>query len=569
MKRALIPALALLGLLGLVVRFVELDSNPPRWLSRSAALYIDEGYKLHSARNQILFGAPTWTELDEYDGGSGKHSVFRAAVVPILRNFGVRLQPVRVFVALLGSVSILGLGGLIGLRFGWRWGVGAASFLSLDFVHLIFSRRALLEVPQALWAVVMLGCLLGRGPTWFRAGLTMLGFALAYLTKASAMLWLGAIVPGFLLYLAGLRFRSLDSSQRNRRFAQLLLGGALAVSLAYILLYLMPHGLLEGVWGERTNVADPISILTENLLSTLSRFDPVLVGAGLVSSAYLLLRPLVAVTPPGWLMVGSWGLLGHLALMLLNYNPLRYHLYLIPVYICTTVIFAWDAGQMGLQRIWTSYPRWARRVLYMLFLYAGASVAGGLCYLLTLRLPIGTQPGLTPATSLFVGAVTMTLVAAVFLVMKRNPGIEAEGWRQWERIIASACLILASIVYLGELEAWWAHRSKTISQASHQVGRILPPDAIVAGPWAPMLCFETPVRTLYLIQNRNEATLAQIRPTHFLFVNTVEGEYLRDLFESGRMPGLNGITSLLEAPIDETREVILYSFRWDERRAHH
>jgi len=567
MTRALLPALVLLGLLGLSARFVALDCNPPSWLSRSAAPYIDEGYKLHSARNQILFGAPAWSDLDEYEGGTGKLSIFKSAVVPVFRAFGVRLQPVRLLVAILGGLSVLGLGALIGWRFGLRWGIGAASFLAIDFVHIMFSRRALLEVPQALCAIAVLGGLLARGPTWMRAGLAIAGFALAYLTKASAILWFGAIIPGVLLCLAVRSLRSLDPAQRHRRLGQLFLGGLLVVLLAYLLLFLMPHGFLERNWGDRSNVADPGSILAENLLSSLSLQDPLLVAAGLVSSAFLLARPLVAATPPGWLLLASWGLFGHLVLMGLSYNPLRYHIFLVPVFLATTVVFACDAGRMGLHRLWSGYPRWARRALRVVFFYAGASAGGGLCHILGRRIPIGTRAGLTPTTSMLVGVIAAALATALLLLAKRRLG-ERSGLRLHAgRIAAAVCVVLATSVSLGEMGAWWVSRSRSISEAGDRIAGVLPPGAIVAGPWAPMLCFETPVRTLYLIPGLNESSLAKIRPTHFLFVSTVEGEYLRDLFETGRVPGLSGISSILRAPIDERWHVILYSLRWDERHA--
>jgi hypothetical protein len=557
--------LVLLGVLGLAVRFVELDTNPPGWLSHSAALYIDEGYKLHSARNQILFGATAWSDLDEYERGPRRLSIFSGAAVSVMRRFGVRLQPVRLMVALLGSVSVVGLAALIGRRFGWRWGVGAASFLALDFVHVMFSRRALLEVPQALWAIAVMGGLLVRGPIWMRASLALAGFALAYLTKASAVLWIAAIIPGLLVHLVDRSLRSHDAARRNRCLGQLFLGIVLAVLMVYVLQFLMPHGFLERDLGDRSHVADPGSVLTDNLLSTLSRHDPILVAAGLISSAFLLARPLAAATPAGWVVLGSWGLFGHLALMLLNYNPLRYHLFLVPVYLGATVVFACDAGGTGLRELWAGFPRWARRALRVVFFYAGASAAGGLCHLLGRRLPIGTQIGLTPATSMIVGIAVAAMATALFRLATRDRG-EWTGGRLRPGRIAAACVLLSASVSLGEMATWWAFRSRSISEAGARVAEALPPGAIVAGPWAPMLCFESPARTLYLIPGLNESSLPRIRPTHFLFVSTDEGEYIRDLLATGRVPGLNDITSILRAPIDARWHVILYSIQWEERR---
>jgi hypothetical protein len=559
-------ALVLIGLACLAIRFIDLESNPPSWLSWSAAEYIDEGYKLHTARNLVLFGSPKWSELDEYGGGAGSFSIFSKIAIPLFQRYGIRLAPLRLFVAALGCLSAIALGCLIGRRFGPFWGISAGTLLSIDLVHLTFSRRALLEVPQALFVIILLGALLARGRVWWRALLGLLAFGIAYWIKPSAIVWLMAMVPGGIICFMDRAGALSNSAIQKRRLGRLVIAGILAGLLVYTVLWLTPADVYERAWYKQP-VAEPSVIIGDNLLSPLARVNSLLVGAGIASSAFLLIRPLAVATPPGWILLGSWGLFGHLALALLGYNPVRYHIFLIPVFISTTIIAAYAVSRVPFSHVWVALPRWARTLIWVLFYYSGAIAAGGLVHLLARKVPIGTHPGLTALSSLLLGAGVAAFAAALlFLWRKRSAGRNGGAFRQPASLIV-VLLLITGAFQIGELGAWWSFRSHTLDRAANRIEKILPADAIVAGPWAPALCFETQARTLYLGLGRNEASLSQIRPSHFLFVNTEEGEHLRDQFESGEVSGVVGMQAILQLPIDERWHVILYQLEWQEMAA--
>lgn len=549
---------------GAVVRFSDLDSNPPPWLSTSAAEYIDEGYKLHSARNLVLFGSAKWSELDMYKGGAGGSSLLLPAAVQIFRLFGISFLPARILAAVMGCLAVLALAFFLGRRFGSTLGLASATLLAVDFVHVMYSRLALLEGPQTLFVAVAAGGLLLLGPAWAQSGLVLLGLGLACLVKRSAVLYFLAMIPGGILCFLDWR-NPVYIPGRSRRLAGALAAVmGLAALLGYSLLWLAPPELRMGAWYNRA-VAQPMTLIADNLLSPLSRLNPFLVGAGLASSGFLLARPLAAATSPGLVLLGSWGLLGHASLALLLYNPLRYHVFLIPVYLCSTLAVATEAATSDIGAVWARLPRWTHRSLLALFAYAAATALGGLVHLVSREIPIGKYPGLTPLSSLMVGGAAVTIIVAGAMARSRRSA-RAERRPIPVSAVALCCLALSVVVSLAELGAWWSHRSHTLVEARRLIAGALPAGAIVAGPWAPALCFETGAKTLYLGAGLNLESVANIRPTHYLFVNTEEGEYLRQRFEAGGFEGWKNLRVALEAPIDDRWHIILYELEWEGER---
>jgi hypothetical protein len=243
------------------------------------------------------------------------------------------------------------------------------------------------------------------------------------------------------------------------------------------------------------------------------------------------------------------GLFGHLLLAMKQYNPLRYHLFLVPVFIAASVAAAaliYERRDRFDRRAW---PPWIFGPLLVLLIYAAASAAGGVVDLAARGLRVGTYPGLSPRSSLLAGR-------------SRSVGDDVDRPRCVRRLaigLVGATLILS----LGEFGFWWVNRSPSLARAAQQVSGALPRDAIVAGSWAPALCFESGLRTLYVGRDRNEASLPLIRPTHFLSVNTDEGDYLLERLQGGEYAGLNGLDPLLRAPIDHRWEIVLYRLNWE------
>ncbi len=82
-------------LIGTGVRFLFLDSDPPRMLSASAAIYADEGYKALDARNMVLFGSPKPIQDDQYPGHTEKWLIYNFQIW-LFSMFGVSLGILRI-----------------------------------------------------------------------------------------------------------------------------------------------------------------------------------------------------------------------------------------------------------------------------------------------------------------------------------------------------------------------------------------------------------------------------------------------------------------------------------------
>lgn len=561
--RRLALVLVIIGLLGITLRFLDLRSNPPSWLSASAAEFIDEGYKLHTSRNIVLFGAEKWTDLDEYDGGAGSASVFAKSATGVFRVFGVRLLPMRLLAAALGLLSVLVLGFALGSAFGREWGLTGGGIFAVDFVHTMFSRLALLEAPQVFCVTLVVAGLVARIPRPLRITLIVLGVVLGYAVKPSAVLWLIASVPAVALIAAERILKPTSPEQRRRLLGGILLVMLVTGVLVYLAVWLAPPALGERAWYNQT-VAGPLTLAADNLLSPLARLDPIVVGAGLAASSFLFLRTLVQSSPHGWTLLASWGLFGHLLLALARYNPLRYHLFLIPVFIAASVAAAALICEQRERFNRHAWPPWLFGPLLVLLAYAGASAAGGIVDLAARDLRVGTHPGLTALSSLIVGLLIAAIAWAAILRWRRSHsarhGVDRPHLIRRLAIGFAGAMLVVSLVEFG---FWWTNRSLSLARAAQQVITALPHDAIVAGSWAPALCFESGLRTLYVGENRNESSLPLIRPTHFLSVNTDEGKHLLERLQGDVYPGLNGMVPLLRAPIDHRWEVVLYRLKWE------
>jgi hypothetical protein len=314
--------------------------------------------------------------------------------------------------------------------------------------------------------------------------------------------------------------------------------------LVYSAVWLAPPALDGRAWYNQT-LADPSIIVARNLLSPLARLDPIVVGAGLAASSFLFLRTLVQSSPPGWILLASWGLFGHLLLAMKQYNPLRYHLFLVPVFIAASVAAAaliYEQRDRFDRRAW---PPWIFGPLLVLLIYATASAAGGVVDLAARGLRVGTYPGLSPRSSLLAGFLIVAFASAAVHLWRRSRSVGDDVDRpRCVRRLAIGLVGATLVLSLGEFGFWWVNRSPSLARAAQQVSGALPRDAIVAGSWAPALCFESGLRTLYVGRDRNEASLPLIRPTHFLSVNTDEGDYLLERLQGGEYAGLNGLDPL-------------------------
>ena len=139
--RAFPVILFALLLLGALLRFHDLEADPPRGLSWSQGLHTDGAVVVQNARNQVLWGSPI------LDYGIDMYWFPLSYVVNLLSfsAMGVSTAAARTGSVLLGLGSILGIA--LGLRAtgATRKGLVAALFLTISFPYLMYNRLPLAE----------------------------------------------------------------------------------------------------------------------------------------------------------------------------------------------------------------------------------------------------------------------------------------------------------------------------------------------------------------------------------------------------------------------------------------
>jgi|GEM_PF-3491425 len=96
--------LILILLSGLLLRVLELSSDPPRTLSRSDGIYTDEGLRAHNARNKVLFNE--WI-IDEYNEPYYVYPIYTVSLYSFFKIFGISLFTLRLHSIMYVIISII------------------------------------------------------------------------------------------------------------------------------------------------------------------------------------------------------------------------------------------------------------------------------------------------------------------------------------------------------------------------------------------------------------------------------------------------------------------------------
>ena len=231
-------------LLMVILRLYALDSDPYPRLSWSTGLLTDEGFYIHNARNQVLFGA---ARTDEFNNMLVMPLLHQVQIV-VFRVFGVGSISARL-ISVAASLLSLPLF-FFGMRrvFGLRVATAGALFLGLDHLPLLYTRMALMD-PFAEAVLVCAfytftrtlpeGNALGESEqsrsvfAWaFLTGLLLIG---VYCIRTLGILAILAVLPTLLV--AGVRTSSFRRWIRFGGFLSgLIIGGTI-----YYFVWNLPH----------------------------------------------------------------------------------------------------------------------------------------------------------------------------------------------------------------------------------------------------------------------------------------------------------------------------------------
>jgi 4-amino-4-deoxy-L-arabinose transferase-like glycosyltransferase len=472
--------LAVLGI-GALLRGLFPAADPP-WNPTVGVVWHDEGAWVHNARNKALFGA--WS-LDKWNPVYIA-PVFTALEYASFRAFGVGVRQARLVPELCGLVSVWLLALGVARIAGRSAGIIGGLLLATNFIYVMWNRAALMEGPMVAFMVAAWYCYLRASdrPAWGAAA-GALGIA-AFLTKASAAFFVGAIALDALVHLAR------PKTPRDREAALWTFGGLGAAGALALALFVLPHWTDYRFYNWQMSVTRKPSYTFKALLDRVTWFPLqdvftymwFITAVGTATALGLLAR--WRTLARGERLLLFWLGLGALELIVHDAgNERRFVLFIPPLIALAAIALGRrEILDPGVARL----P--LRRALFAapVIAYAAYFVAASAVRVAFLR---EISPNVRTGAAL---AILFTVL--MYATWPRIPrALAGGGWR------ASASLGLAALLAAGNViqyVQWAAGRSYKNYTASVELGRRLPPGTLVQGKLANGLALENRIRPVFV-----------------------------------------------------------------------
>ncbi len=514
--------LGIIIIAGFGLRAADLRADPPPDLSWSFAPYTDESLNTYSARNFILYGR--W-KMDDFLPFV-IYPLVNILVALIYKIFGIGFVQVKLLSLISGVLSILILGLLLRKEKNTAPALLSALLLATCYPLVMYSRLGLVETLEILFLLLTVffwiqgvrhpGLMTAAG---FCAAATVL------LIKLSAVF----LVPAMLIMIVS-ELPAFSDRKRIKNALLYLLAGVIIASLCWLLLVYLPYSKEYLRYTVRHSSESPVGhprTLPAYLFNTFtfgmhSRLIPRMIWIALIG--YLTL-PWLGLSQSQLLRYSLlWFVFGLLMLGYMNYRPPRYEIILLPcLLIAAAVAFSriLENGTLIPQLRPTIkktllYGIWLSPAILQLILYVSGfrnyPKPGGESGIIILSLIIGLA----------------LAFAGYGLLRFWNKGwtIKSELLRI---LLVGLFLILSLRLDIGQWNAWFSNRTYDLITYSKAVDRLLPDDAVVAGPWAPPLMIESRKRTIAVTDWANlDDLFSRFAVTHLILG---EGETDRLLWE--------------------------------------
>jgi len=331
----------------LAVRIVHIEADPPKGLSFSAGIWVDEMHNIHQVRNKILFGS--WS-LDRWPSNaySPPWALFQYL---ILSAIGVGYWQMKMLPIGLSLVTLILAYLAMSESFGRRCGMVTVLPLGFDYTFIMYNRLGLFEnlVITFMTATLFFWQRAVRSERQGYFFLTGLSAGCVFIAKS---LYFPLVIAAGLAFLGYLLKKGIRASLPSARMG--LLGGLAAAVLWFFTCYLPFHESLSLVGGSwvRQNMK-PLTagaIFSNNPIFpfvTTFRFLPVSVGLCLLLTAGMGYRWFRKEYPidPVELFLFFWLACGILFLGHLSYAPTRYYLPVLPAVVLMAGRFIVGIGE--------------------------------------------------------------------------------------------------------------------------------------------------------------------------------------------------------------------------------
>ncbi|MGB3976422.1 MAG: hypothetical protein WBM02_12580 [bacterium] len=473
-------------LIALTSRMLFPLADPPADLSWSGGYYADEGFWVHNARNEILFGSD---QPDDWNNKLVSPSLHYSTKL-LFKCLGISLMTVRIQAMLMAVVTLFFFS-----RISRRIDPSGLLFLmfAVNSFLVAYQRTAVLESAALPIAVLAMWLWLKGQESKSDAQRYIYDF----LTGIAAA-WVWQIKLTQLTFIPLVMLATWLSDPNRKRAVMTILrqtAGAGAVALVWLLFIRIPNSEMLGQYNRfylSQHGSTPADLIKNLLMQPLGIYVnrlPVMFPTALLMTGLLMVRRRFRLLTPAIVFSWIWFVLGCVSLAPLGYRPLRYYL---PVLIPMTVLSHRFLTNRDISSSLQKLKPFSRIFVLLLTVLPPAV---NIAILLDKYVFNGTKIGLTAVEGFSViGAVSLLIWTAVWGFIVFFPA------RMTRRLALQAlvfCLAFQAIIVGFRL----INRTYDLLNTSRDLARILPEKSVLAGQWAPELVLETPFRAIPLWKN--------------------------------------------------------------------
>ena len=517
------------------LRWIHIEADAPEGLTWNVGVYVDEGYKTLDARNLAQFGAPHWNAGDDYVGWGERSPLTHWPYYLSFRWLGPSLASARWMTTIWFALLLVAFAASMWRRYPPPLVLLGLLLLGTQHTLFFFSRAALSEVPLAV-CVYLLPFALARNEK-LSAARTVTLFAVLLCV---ATFGIKRSAPGYFIPVGlGLLVATGTGWRAGPQRGVVVRGVLLALLLGFCAWVAFGTEFAGFI---RVAEANP---LRKMFAGQLMHSSAPVMAVGLACAFHaLLVDPARYLRSPyrasllALLLAGPW------LFLVLRYRPLRYFVPLLPAYALIAVewlhLRTWERPVPARVRPIAGF--FFGSVLIWTLLAAGRSVHR---YVLQPLFGRWSLPEALPVEWLGLAAALLALPAF---------------WR-FRRVLLSGASALIAVVALltlstgrdlavvGGFLAEPPYHSRKIAA---DLTRLLPPEASIAGDWAPFLTLGTPIRSLYSNPVINHPRrFSQLEPDYFLWSR-----------DDDPVPKLEAVGVCVGPPVYESeyldRRVVLY-----------
>jgi hypothetical protein len=508
------------------LRLFCLSADPPHGISSSTGIETDPPQYTLCARNAVLIGDDNPYGDNRYV--SFHHSLVAYAGQAVLGLLGTGVYQINLVGALLSLLAILAFYFFIRRALGNGTAVLMLFFIAINYLAIFFGRRPFLENGMSLLFILGLLALAYGDKKWYGHFLFGVGTAAAVIFgKIIALAFLSAPAAYYLYR----RFYLGDKTVL--RHAAVMSGGMGSVTAVWFLVLYLPNaGAISGYVGEEAfglhgypeglrSVGNFIIKFFAFGADTMFFERMPVISIGALTAVILLAGMIWSGTSRGredrpdysmMVVLAAWLIGTFVGEVPWNYMPVRYQVIMIyPMAALTAaaVVYIHSLGERV--RIFN------RSIVFSLVALVGALlVVSHISRMVVISLGgVFSYTGYIP----YIAAGVMVAWAVYIYAARRRPDTTVPYYR-FSRYVTIFLMVGLSIIIHGQRYVSWASMPLyTARQASRDLGMILSPSAVVAGPYAPALTMENDFGCMihYFSTDRADSAFFSRHPvTHLL-----------------------------------------------------